>query len=368
MTVLEKAGAWHLLNRTLDSGWEVFETVGWDANSEQKTCHYDETGGHFSVAYKVRRGEKVAFLKAIDLTSAMHSQDVMAELLSITQAHAFETRILSVCADARMDKVVVAIESGQIKTGPNIQELAPYLIFELADGDVRRRIQNISEANVRLAWWLRAMHHAAVGINQLHSKQIYHQDIKPSNILSFGRSVGFKIADLGRAQAAGETSPHSKTMFAGDLSYAPPEILYQHYLPDDLMRQATCDLYMLGSMVFFFALGAGATQLLMDKIDHPQRPQGFHGEWSGTYEQIAPFLQHLFTDLLETLESNIGQTDIGKRLVTVASELCTPTIENRGHPSSRVRGGRLYSLERYVSLFDILAKKAEIAARSPGRK
>ena len=260
-----------------------------------------------------------------------------------------------------MDKVVVAIESGQLKVGPNLQDTAPFLIFGLADGDVRRRIQKKSGEH-RLAWWLRAMHHAAIGLAQLHARRITHQDLKPSNVLSFDEER-FKISDLGRCACEDDNGPFDGMLFAGDWSYAPPEIAYEHIDQDAFRRRLSCDLYMLGSLIFFFVNGFGTTQLLMDRMPLDQRPLVFRGGWTAEYDAILPTLQASFTEMLHALEKELGDGNISTALVKAARELANPDPRLRGHPTFRKRDGNRYSLERYISLFDRLAKLAAIQAR-----
>lgn len=361
MGIEDRAGAWRLLGRTLESGWTIVQPVGWDPLSGDSMDHYNGSGGHFSVPYLVERDGRRAFLKAIDFTSALNSVNVLEALQEITATHSFEAKILRLCADANMDRVVVAIESGQISVGPNLQDTAPYLIFELADGDVRRRIQK-KEGEVRMAWWLRAMHHATVGLSQLHSEGIAHQDLKPSNLLSFDEEGAFKIADLGRCTREGEAAPHDVLPFTGDLKYAPPEILYGYINPQQQERRLRCDLWMLGSMIFFFVRGFGATQLLHSELQPTQRPMPF-GAWNGGYLPMLALLQTSFTKMLYDLESDLDKNHLKDELVTAASELCNPNHELRGHPLARVGAGNPNSLERYVSLFDRLAK---VAARNLG--
>ena len=358
MGIEERAGAWRLLGLTLDSGWKIREPVGWDPSSGDSIDHYNGTGGHFSVPYLVEKDGRQAFLKAIDLTRAMHAVDVLAELQAISATHTFEARILEICADASMDRVVVALESGQISVGPNLQDKAPYLIFELAEGDVRRRIQKKS-GEVRLAWWLRAMHHATVGLSQLHAQGIAHQDFKPSNLLSFEDDEVFKVSDLGRCTCEGQPSPHDLLPFTGDLKYAPPEILYGYVNPQAQDRRLRSDLWMLGSMIFFFVRGFGATQLLINELRVENRPTPL-GAWNGGYRPIVPLLQTCFTKMLHDLETDLGDNQVCRELVKAASELCNPDDELRGHPLARAGAGNPHSLERYISLFDRLAK---IAAR-----
>jgi eukaryotic-like serine/threonine-protein kinase len=358
--VAEKAGAWRLLGQTVGTGWAVVAPLGWDGVNGKAADHYNGTGGNFSVTYIVEKNGKRAFLKAIDFTSAMEAPDVVRELQHIVEAHSFETRILGICQGERMDRIVVALESGQVRVGPNLQDSAPFLIFELADGDVRRRIQKL-DGEFRTAWWLRALHHTTVGLNQLHGKRIAHQDLKPSNVLCFGGETDFKISDLGRSVHEGSPGPYDTYIFAGDWGYAPPEVLYQQVNEDRTARCLSADLYLLGSMIFFFGMGFGCTQLLMSRTSQDMLPFVLRGGWAGTYRQIFPHVQTIFTETLYDLGTRLDPS-VSQELVKAASELCNPDPALRGHPLERAAGNK-FGLARYVSLFDILAKRAEVAAR-----
>ena len=359
MPTIGTAGAWHLLGQTVGSGWRVVAPLGWDPTTGTPSGHYNGTGGQFSVAYIVEKDGKRAFLKAIDFTSAMQSPDVVGELQRIVEAHSFESRILDICQGERMDRIVVALESGQAKVGPNLQDSAQFLIFELADGDVRRRIQKV-DGKFKTAWWLRSLHHTTVGLNQLHLKRIAHQDLKPSNVLCFGHADDFKIADLGRAICEGTAGPYDRLPFAGDWGYAPPEILYQQVSPNWNERCLNADIYLLGSMIFFFAMGFGCTQLLIQKTEQQFRPFILNGQWTGNYPQILPNVQTIFTEMLFELRSSL-ESSVAADLVKAASELCNPEPTLRGHPLER--SGNRFALARYISLFDVLSKRAQVAAR-----
>ena len=97
-----------------------------------------------------------------------------------------------------MDRVVRALDSGSITVDPSIPFTnVPYLIFEAADADIRLHLDTSSASTI--AWRLRALHHIATGLKQLHGADIAHQDIKPSNILVFvleSLSTVSKVADL----------------------------------------------------------------------------------------------------------------------------------------------------------------------------
>ncbi|MBX8802532.1 hypothetical protein HBA92_17460 [Ochrobactrum sp. MR28] len=361
MSLDGKAAAWRLLGMELPSGWKITEAIGWDPLTGISTDNYNGSGGNFSVAYVVQKGTSRAFLKAIDLTSALTHPDIMGELHRITSAHNFEAKILQICEGRRLDRVVVALESGQIEIGPRIEDKAPYLIFELADGDVRRRIQRVNDEH-RLAWWLHAMHHMTVGLHQLHTNNIAHQDLKPSNILAYNNKHEFRVADLGRSIINGVAGPHDDMSFSGDFGYAPPEILYQQIDPDWNKRRLGGDLYLLGSMIIFFATGFGCTQMLINKVHITHRPPMLRGTWNSDYVSIVPILQNHFTEVLNDVRNALPESVVDE-LTTAASQLCNLDPNKRGHPQEQNKKSNPYSLVRYIALFDKLAKQADIQTR-----
>ena len=95
-----------------------------------------------------------------------------------------------------MDRVVTALEDGGIKVDDGVFGTVNYLIFEPADGDIRRHLA--LPQRVEIAWILRSLHHIATGLLQLHSSKVAHQDVKPSNVLVFDRKIS-KVSDLGSA-------------------------------------------------------------------------------------------------------------------------------------------------------------------------
>lgn len=357
----ERAAAWKLLGQVCETGWEVIRPMGWDPKNGEKLEHYNGTGGNFSVPYEVQRNGQKAFMKAIDFTSAMNSPNVLEELKKISDAHHFEAEILRLCDADGITKVVTAIESGQISLGLNLQDTAPYLIFELAEGDVRKRIPK-DESQMRLAWWLRSLHHTSIGLSQLHHRRIAHQDLKPSNILSFSNDTNFKIADLGRCVSGHVPGPYDDMFFAGDWGYAPPEILYGYSVEDWETRRLGCDLYLLGSMIFFYVFGYGMTMGLVHKLHSSVKPFHIGGSYNGNYEDILPHLQTVFSELLIEFEAAVDQ-NCKVELTKALSELCSPDPVRRGHPLQKTRLGSNFNLERYISLFDRLAASAEWKAR-----
>jgi eukaryotic-like serine/threonine-protein kinase len=284
---------------------------------------------------------------------------MLNELKKIIDTATFEKALCALCGERRMDRVVLALATGDIVTGPNMQDRVPYIIFELADGDVRRRIRLVNE-NVRAAWIFRAIQNAAVGLTQLHSAKIAHQDMKPSNLLHFESQSIFKVGDVGRAIQEGIQVPHAEYGIAGDPIYAPPELLYGHFVPDWNTRRLGCDLFMLGSLLTFFFLGQGTTPMLISKVAPPYLPRSRGGQWSGTYLEALPVIRRAFSAVLEELSFS-APIEFRDEVVKSVRELCEPDPVLRGHPLNRNQNQ--FDLSRYVSMFDLLARKAAISSR-----
>ena len=228
-----------------------------------------------------------------------------------------------------------------------------YLIFEPADGDVRNHLG--LAAKVEIAWILRSLHHIATGLHQLHGSDIAHQDIKPSNILVFEQTIS-KVSDLGSASVKGVACPRDRARFAGDRTYAPPELLYGYQDPEWNRRRQACDIYHLGSMVVFFFCGIGITALILKNMPNDHLYQ----VWAGTYSQILPEIRNAFGIALQEFATNVPGDRLRSALRDAVSQLCDPDPLLRGHPRNRIGVSNQYSLERYVALFNLLAQRAEI--------
>lgn len=345
----------HLKGKVLDGGW----TVG-DAIPVGK-CTTAGTGGNFSVAYHVTgsKGQK-AFLKALDYERAMKAPQVAKALNAMTAAYLFECEVLDKCREKHLDRVVHAYTSGTITIDePMAEGVVEYLIFELADGDIRKIIQ--FSQNFDLAWSLRSLHQIATGLKQLHTNGIYHQDLKPSNVLTFS-GKNFKLADLGRAVYEGHTATHYNYPFAGDPSYAPPDLAYG-YVPSDARQwRLSCDVYHLGSMVVFFFTGLGMTQLLMKHLDITLKPRiyPFLGQWTGTYLEVLPYVRDAFDNAVIEFSNEVKDPKLHETLTKIVRELCDPDAKLRGHPRYRRSNGNSFSLETYIGTFNLLAHRAEV--------
>jgi serine/threonine protein kinase len=329
----------------LAGGWHVVERM---------TRPPGATGGYFSESYVVKRDDGVtAFLKAFDYSGALEQPDAASALQALTGAYLFERDLLIHCAEQRLSRVVLALGHGEVNV-PGYEPLARvnYLIFERAECDIRRYRDSLDRLDV--AWALRSLHHAATGMRQLHSCGVVHQDLKPSNVLVFS-STSSKIGDLGRASRQGYIAPHEDYVIAGDLTYAPPELLYGQYDPDTMMRRRACDVYHLGSLLSFFFTGVGTTSALAAELD----PGHQWGNWTGSFSEVLPYVRDAFDRFLASLAEQLPG-EFASSLLVAFQQLCDPDPAQRGDPRARIGNGNPYALERYVSRFDLLARRAEL--------
>lgn len=344
-----------LVGRVTPSNWRV---------TRRLTSEPDDTGGNFSVPYVCERLDasgrptgETAFLKALDYSRAqMMNMPVVDGLRILSEAFIWERDLVSACARARMKNVVVGLEAGAIDSGvpaPLLQSV-DYIIFERAKGTVRREVDEVHAFHI--AWLLRIMHQTANGVRQLHQAGISHQDLKPSNVLTFGPNRA-KVADLGRASQLGKPGQFDHMAVPGDPSYAPLELLYGQVSPSDLIRRRSADLYQLGGLLAFLFARVSTTAGVLAELDPaflPRLP-------GNDYPSVLPMVRDAFNRFSNSLAVTVPEP-IREDLMAVFRELCDPDPTQRGQRSLGPGPAR-YSVERYVTHFDRLARMAETRLR-----
>jgi len=116
-----------------------------------------------------------------------------------------------------------------------------------------------------------------------------------------------------------------------------------------------CDAYHLGSMVVSMFSGVAMTPLLLMTLG-----DDFHWkQWTGTYHEVLPNLRAAFAEAVEYVEREVPDS-CRTEVTEIVRQLCDPDPNLRGHPKNRREAARSCSLERYVTQFDLLAKRAEL--------
>ena len=340
-----------LEGKILENNWTVLERLNRKENS---------TGGCFSVGYKVRNKDtsQIAFLKAVDFLSALQATDIPRTLQAMLEAYNFERDLLQKCKEKKLTKVMTAISAGQVEI-PGFKEASfvHYFIFELARGDIRALM--IEFKKLDLIWCLKLLHNVAVGIQQLQKNGIAHQDLKPSNILQ-STSNDFKISDLGRAFDKNLRSPNDVQKIPGDQSYASPELWYDNVNNDkfkEFEKRFFTDLYLFGSLIFSIFTDMSATQVLYTKLKNQKLSRNF--------KKDLPYIQHAFEQTIADLKKEVKTVagELTEDIVTIAKQLCEPDPNRRGDPKWHNNITPNYDMQRYISKFDLMSKKARFLVK-----
>lgn len=356
---------YQLTGQTLEDGWLVGEMLSSPLNKDGTYS----TGGTFSVCYKCSKDGKEAFLKVFDVYRAMISEDPLAEMAKINIAYDHENFLLKLCDRAKLSRVVRGLASVKSKIQEPIMGNMPvsfcYVIFEVADeGDLRQMLNRLRD--VDLAVKFKILHEVAVGLQQLHSTKIAHQDLKPSNVGIFKKDTkGAKVLDLGRATSNDHPGIYDQMLCPGDVSYAPPEQMYEYDAGTFNERRAGGDLFQLGSLLSFLLFWQSASQQIISRIPPEFGPRA----WYGSYKDVLPYLNEGFTKWLHSIDQEIPEW-CRKEVLEIFRTACNPDPHLRGDRKARMQTatklGPQIGLDRYVTKFAKLTKLAEIKVRRLG--
>ena len=365
----EPVAAASLEGAFLPGGWQVVRQL---RSPNQQNGRERLSGSTFSFGYEVE-GEagKKAFLKALDYHLAFLADDPPRALATMTNRYVFERELLyHLCGQHGLNRVVRVLEAngvdvdGQFKN-PHVD----YLVFEMADGDVRSYLS--VAAGIDDVWRFNCLKDVAAALSQLHAIGVVHQDTKPSNVMHFEADAISKIGDVG--SATGQHLPHPDlndfTIF-GDPQYSPPELLYDYRASEWGEGRLSIDLYHLGSLSFFlFGLG-NATADLIDRLPIGMRPRRCQGGWHGDFKAVLPYLEREYNIMMTEFNSHMRQrldVDIAQDLTDFVNQLCQPNPALRGHRRNRTGAANQYGLERFISGFNLLSRRAAIRLKKPMR-
>jgi len=329
-------------------GWKVVSKINKPGGS----------GGGFSSGYIAQKDGQKAYMKALNVQYAFDSTgrtgSIMDALKSLTDDFVHERDLLKFCSDHDMDRIVIALDSGEYSE-PNNPFPVPFLIFELCEsGDLRR---NPNLARDGLSWPLQIFHGTCLAVAQLHAHNIAHQDITPPNVLVFEKDVT-KLADLGRSTMKAPGSRFGGPGDHGDMNYSPFELYYSYYDPDWDIRRKGADIFMLGGVLVFLVAKVNLVGLVFSKLPSAFRYTG----WKGTYQDALPALHHAFNAAVDEIVASV-RADMRAELKQMIFWLCNPMPAQRGHPKTVIQAsGARFSLERIISVADRLSKDARIPA------
>lgn len=336
---------------TLPSGWIVRERID---------PRPGDTGGFFSINYWVENSDGTrGFCKILNywwlLTTGAFGDDPLHALAEASSIYEFERDLARECAS--LSRVVTALADGTFSRPGYLLPTVHYIIFEVADGDIRRVLDESKDLDVSAR--LRAVHNLAAGVRQLHGRDVAHQDIKPSNTLVFPPIDTperiTKVGDLGRATVRGRPAGHDDLLIAGDSTYAPPEGLYGAVPIEFGPRRLACDLYQLGSMLSFIFTAVPINGHLTLQL----HPRHHWDHWNGTYAEVYPYVLDAFGRAVGHISASVPaalQKDV-RRLI---ESLCHPDVSLRGHPQNLTREINQYKLDRIVTQIDLLSRRARI--------
>ena len=347
---IEEVPAAHLSGRSLGNGWMVGQRVTRDPGT---------SGGAFSVSYTATHVDgREGFLKALNFAAASVGSGTLADRVNqFTAAYIFERDLLLECCNRSLSRVVRMLDHGEVRVDDaGFLKDVPYLILELADGDIRAFQSTLTSFDA--AWALRVSKHVIEGVEQLHLAQVAHQDLKPSNVLTQKSGAEMKLGDLGRADRLGRNGPWSGLGIPGAAVYAPPEQQYGSFTGTWEDRKAA-DMYLTGSLSAQLFLGHCMSAMLQDRIQHEFRAT----VWNGTFAAVIPALKAAHALIMESLyqaaETNIGHSDMAERFAGVVSQMTHPDPASRGHPKDRRARTSSYSLRRYTGTLNTLMAQAE---------
>lgn len=341
--------AHNLKGRTIKGVWEVKQRLEKEPG---------QSGAFFSVPYLVERDGKAYFMKAFNFGSFMQTSNtdgtgIGDALRSMLDAYEYEKDLSMRCQEHYVTKVSCVTDFHEEIVQGFPVPYVPCLIFELAThGDVRKML--VLSEQLDDAWKFKSLHDIALGLRQLHTINITHQDLKPSNVVVF-ENYESKICDLGRSVCSQLKGPYDDWKYTGDISYAPPEIWYRYFEQDWNKRSFAIDCYMLGSMVVFYFTHTTMSTLLSSYLQDE-----FHfRQWRGSYEELIPYMAKAFAESLNDIKKCIHGSIFEEDIIWLITLLCNPFPEQRGHPSNQKKNNP-YTMEQFISKFDLLRHKAEI--------
>lgn len=158
-----------------------------------------------------------------------------------------EATVLARLREPAHPQLVTLLEQGTLAGAPEV----PYLLLNYVAGENVRDLLATMASNFSLYQTLALVYQLTTGLTHLHSREIFHCDFKPSNIMLDYRSNHAVLIDFGSAWTP-EQHPHENLARGKTWEYAAPELfdVGNHARYDE-----TTDLYSLALVMFELLTG-----------------------------------------------------------------------------------------------------------------
>lgn len=346
MEVIQSGPAEKLAGTLLNEKWMVADRLMRDSGDDEASrcaCYR---------AIAVGSG-RAAFVKAYDFKHDEFAGDT-ERLQKLVSEFNNERRVHELCKSRRLSRVTQIFDHGVVKIEG---EPVHYIVCEYADRSLRN-YHPPGELDVPAWERLTALRQTASALVQLHGIGVAHQDVKPSNAVYFedGR---IKITDMGSSSCIHLPSPpHDEQPYAGQLSYAPYELLYDQNANGSSpwqRRRYGCDVFLLGNLIFTSFAGGSLTTLAMHGVPDQLKPDNF----TGPYREVMPDFIAAHNLLIEPVLTEMAPHSIAAPLSALVASLCHPDPIQRGLGRCGHSGERSYEMHRAVSVLNCLAIKAK---------
>lgn len=335
-------------------------------------AYLDQTiGGRYKLAAHIADGHFSHVYKAVDQqTGALTAVKVLQPAAALDPPSAFEFQregqLLESLRGAR--NVVVLTGSGTSEVGATITAGQPaaaipvsYHALELADGVLSELLAHRHQ----IGWdtKMRIFRGVVLGIHQMHLKKIVHRDVKAANVLLFDthtRTPTAKVSDLGRSRDLAQPAAFPAGAYAqgrGDLSYAPPEHLWQLGLNDPVsLRRA--DIYLLGSSLYEIATGISITSVTLPHWQwHLSAAANLSLESRKTsFFAAARHIAELHETVAQPLLAGQVAAEILRPVASLIRQMCHPLPDRREHRFSAERNHPAWGLQWVLRRIDIITK------------
>ena len=323
---------------------------------KQRIRHDDGlSGSSRSACYRAvsPKGE-IAFVKAFDFRRQEMEGDTDF-LEKMVREYNYERNVHYFCRDQGVSRVTRIYGAGKIIVDG---EAVHFIVCEWADKCLREQ-QPPGDTAVLISDRFAALKDAAAALAQLHHAGVAHQDVKPSNAVCSALGM-VKLTDLGSSSCERiDAPPHDLEFLVGQPNYAPYELLYEYPPSSWRGRRFGCDLFLLGNLCFTSFVGGSLSYLALHTLPVQLR----HTEFAGDYSEVVPHLIEAHELIIPTMLQGSVPQSLLNETVQLVTCLCHPDPARRGHSKNIQFKNNQFGLERVISKFELLAKRAKVLHR-----